>query len=71
MYIRYDLYCNQLYVDSVYKDFVLLQLKFGANERLITGNFYRSPNSSLQPDEKFYSLINSICTTFTTEMFCG
>jgi len=47
MYIRDDLYCNQLYVDSVYKDFVLLQLKFGANERLITGNFYRSPNSSI------------------------
>jgi len=69
MYIRDDLYCNQLYVDSVYKDFVLLQLKFGANERLITGNFYRSPNSSLQSDEEFYSLINSICTTFTTEMF--
>jgi len=27
MYIRDDLYRNQLYVDSVYKDFVLLQLK--------------------------------------------
>ena len=56
-------------LNQFYKGFVLLQLKFGANERLIIGNFYRSPNSSLQSDEEFYSLINSICTTFTTEMF--
>ena len=72
IYVRDDLCCNQLYIDSVYKDFVLLQLQFGVNKRLIIGNFYRSPNSVLQSDAELYSLINHICTTYTDQkIFVG
>lgn len=72
IYVSDELYCNQLHVDSVYNDFVVLQLHYGVNEKLVIGNFYRSPNNSLESDEELYSLINSICNNFNCKkIFVG
>ena len=60
-----ELSCNQLYVESLYKDFVIIQLSCGIKDKLLIGNFYRSPNSSSVSDEELYSLINSVCNKFS------
>ena len=59
-----------VHVDSVYNDFVVLQLHYGVNEKLVIGNLYRSPNNSLESDEEFYSLINSVCNNFNCKKIC-
>jgi len=63
---------NQIYSDSDYTDFVVIQLELGSNDKLLIGNFYRSPNSSLESDEKLHSLFNLICNKFTcNKIFVG
>ena len=72
IYVSDELYCNQLHVESVYNDFVVLQLQYGDNEKLVVGNFYRSPNSSLESDKELYSLINTMCNNFNcNKIFVG
>jgi len=55
IYVSDELSCNQLYVESLYKDFVIIQLNGGTKEKLLIGNFYRSPNSSSVSDEELYT----------------
>ena len=42
LYVSNNVYCNQMYIDTVFKDWVVIELKYGLNEKLIFGNFYRS-----------------------------
>jgi len=65
IYVSDELSCNQLYVESFYKDFVILQLSCGTKEKLLIGYFYRSPNSSSVSDEELYSLIKSVYNKFS------
>jgi len=46
LYVREDVQCNLLYVDSNYNDFVVLQLECGVDEKLLIGIFYRRTNNS-------------------------
>ena len=72
LYVSDELHCNQIYLDSDYTDYVVIQLAYGSNDKLLIGNFYRSPNSSLESDEKLYSLLNLICNKFTcSKIFVG
>ena len=59
--LKEDVHCNLLYVDSKYKDFVVLQMERGVDEKLLIGIFYRSPNSSPESDEEFFKLLNLGC----------
>jgi len=64
IYVSNDFCCNHIYSDSVFKDFVIIELRYGLNEKLIFCHFFRSPNSSAESDEKLFSLINMICNRF-------
>jgi len=57
VYASRDIYCNQIYVESVFKDFVIVELRYGREEKLIFGNFYRSQNSATESDEELRTLI--------------
>jgi len=50
-------------------DYVILQLNCSCNEKLLIGNFYRSPNSSMESDEELHSLIKSMCSRFTRKNY--
>ena len=63
VYISTDIYCNQIYVESVFKDFVIIELSL--DEKSIFGNFYRSPNGTAESDEELRTLISSISSQFT------
>jgi len=42
VYVSTDIYCNQIYDESVFNDFVIIELRYGLEEKLIFGNFYRA-----------------------------
>ena len=42
-YVSDELYCNQLHVESVYNDFVVLQLQCGDNEKISSREFLQKP----------------------------
>ena len=63
LYVRDDVCCNLIYVDSTYNDFVILELECRV-EKLLIGVFYRSPNNPLTSDEELHSLITLICSKF-------
>ena len=72
VYVSTDNDCNQIYVESIFKDFVIIELRYGLEEKLIFGNFYRSPNSTTESDEELRTLISLICSRFTcTKVFVG
>ena len=54
LYVKQEVRCNLLYVDSKYDDFVVLQIDSGVDEKLLIGIFYRSPNNSPESDEEFF-----------------
>ena len=60
------------HITIIFRYFVRNVEAYGSNDKLLIGNFYRSPNSSLESDEKLYSLLNLICNKFTgSKIFVG
>ena len=64
LYVKEDVHCSLLYVDSKYDDFVVLQMESGVDEKLLIGIFYRSPNNSPESVRSFFTLLNLICSKF-------
>ena len=47
-------------IENKFEEFVIVQIK-GLDEKLIVGNFYRSPNSSSENDIHMYKLVKDCC----------
>ena len=61
IYVSEELECNSVVLDTDYNDAVVVVIKVNNNENMLVGNFYRSPNSCAENDNKLFALINAIC----------
>ena len=64
IYVSEKLECNSVVLDTDYNDAVVVEIKVNNNETMLVGNFYRSPNSCAENDNKLFALINAICESY-------
>ena len=60
IYIDETLESKIINIGNTFEEFVIVQIK-GIEEKLLVGNFYRSPNSSSENDNHMYKLIKDCC----------
>ena len=69
IYVSDELECNSVVLDTDYNDALAVEIKDNNNEKILVGNFYRSPNSSVENDNKLFALINVICKGYLCPEF--
>ena len=71
LYISKELSCKQIYVDVEYEDFVVVSLKgIMIKNSTIVGNFYRSPSSSAEANDRLLSVIDTLCSNYKCPKIC-
>ena len=51
-------------MDVEYEDFVVVSLKGNDKNSTIVGNFYRSPSSSAEANDRLMSVIDTLCSNY-------
>jgi len=64
LYISKELSFKQIYVDVEYVDFVVVSLIGNDKNSTIVGNFYRSPSSSAEANDRLMSVIDTLCSNY-------
>ena len=65
-YISKELQCKQVYryVDVEYEDFVAVSLNGNDKNSTRVGNFYKSPSSSAEANDRLLSVIDPLCSNY-------